>query len=200
MQTWADPLLELQTLVFGSFISMPMCQRKQELTVAKGWRTSIFGLIHINTNVSAYRTNFLPINTDAGVPVPLLSTYTPTSICSLYKNTKLSVQIWADRCQGLTKQNGLANSYHRQSVCKHELTPCWGFSNLIFGLIHMNSNVSANWSSPLSRTHETRFWGLCASTPMCQWINLMFFATQYRRRCVSSVAEYSHPYINCRAN
>ena len=38
---------------------MPMYQRKQELADAKVSRTSISGLIHINTNVSAYRTYFL---------------------------------------------------------------------------------------------------------------------------------------------
>ena len=45
--------------LFGSFTSMPMRQRKQGFTVAEVSQTSIFGQIHINTNVLAHKPYFL---------------------------------------------------------------------------------------------------------------------------------------------
>ena len=42
-----------------------------------------------------------------------------------------------------------------------------------FGSFKSMQCVSANWSSPLSRTHEPRFWGLCVSAPMCQRVSLI---------------------------
>ena len=125
----------------------------------------------------------------------------PTSIVWLInKNTNVSAQIRADRCQGLSKQNGLSNSYQRQSVCTHELTPCWGLKNLIF-LVHTHQyQCQCKQEFTVVVDSRTSIFGLIHITPRCQLINLIFLADQYQRRCISFVAEYSHPYLNCLAN
>ena len=76
---------------------------------------------------------------------------------------------------------------------KHELTPCWGFSNLIFWLIQINAMCQRKLEFTVVKDSRTSVLGLMRISTDVSASKPYFTATQYRRQCASSVAEYSHP-------